>query len=111
MASSSTGDDPWFRALDKFREDLSAEERDVYSNATLENLIDTASAAQKLHQQNSKLQRIASKLQPFTAAIEQYGAALDVYSNTSGVIACPVWGTLRVLLKVCAMQLRILAQR
>lgn len=97
MASPTSSNDPWLCALDRFLADLSEEEREEYSNATLENLFYRASVAQK---QGGNAQSLASRLQSFTAAVEQYGAALDVYANASGLILSPLWGTLRVLLQV-----------
>ncbi|KAF4633554.1 hypothetical protein G7Y89_g4566 [Cudoniella acicularis] len=86
----------WTRARDRFIEDLSAEEKILYSNASLENVFYSASAAQRNHQMNSTTRKVADQLQPLVAAIDQYGGALDIYSNASSVIMSLLWGSLRL---------------
>lgn len=92
--------DAWTRARDRYVEDLSEEEKPIFLDASIENIFYTASVAQKTHQSSSVGRRIGSKLQPVVAAIDQYGKALDVYANTSSLIMCPLWGSIRVLLHV-----------
>lgn len=92
--------DPWELARDRYLEDLSEDEDALFENATIENIFYGASAAQKLHEADSKTRLAARKLKPLVAALEQYGKALDVYSNASPTIMCPLWGSIRVVLQV-----------
>lgn len=93
--------DAWTRARDRFVEDLSDEEKATFlSTNSLEEVFYSASAAQKSHQDKSKSLAAISKLEPLIRAIQQYEGALDVYSNASPLIMCPLWGGVKVLIKV-----------
>ena len=81
-------------------EDLTHEEKQLYMQATPETIYYDASAAEKSHEASSSSRGLMSKLQPFVAAIEQYSQALDVYSNAYPLALSPLWGSIRVLLKV-----------
>ena len=92
--------DPWESARTLFVKDLSNEEQRLFETSTLDNLIDSAVAAQKEHEENSHSRHISKKLEPFVSAIDQYGRALDVYSNSYSIAMTPLWGSVRVLLHV-----------
>lgn len=98
MSSKISSIDAWTLARDRYIEDLTEDEKRIYSTATLENLYYNTSAAEKTHQATSNSRAFVSKLQPFCAAIEQYGEAIDVYANASSLILCPLWGSVRVVL-------------
>ncbi len=93
--------DAWTRAKNRYLEDLTHEEKQLYIQATPETIFYDASAAEKRHEASSTSRRVIHKLQPFVAAIEQYGQALDVYSNAYPLVLSPLWGSIRVLLLVC----------
>lgn len=86
---------PGLAHADRYNEDLSDDEKQLFLNASLESTFYSASAAKKSHKCN-----VASQLQTFAAEIEQYGAALDVYANSWSLILCPLWGSVRVVLHV-----------
>lgn len=92
--------DPWESARTLFMKDLSNEEQKIFKTSTLDNLLESAAAAQKEHEENSRLRHISKKLEPFVSAINQYGHALDVYCNTYSIAMAPLWGSVRVLLHV-----------
>ena len=94
--------DAWAQARDRFLEDLEEPEREMFAQATLENIFYSASAAQKVHEQNSRSRYLASKLDPLLAGIDQYGKAMDVLSQASPFL-CPLWGALRVLIHVSSI--------
>lgn len=95
MALDIFSADAWTRARDRYIEDLSEKEKQLFLNASLETIFYSASVAKKSHRPD-----VASQLQTFVAAIEQYGKALDVYANSSSLILCPLWGSVRVVLHV-----------
>lgn len=95
-----TDNDPWESARTRFVEDLSPEEEELFEKSTLDNLLKSAVAAQKEHEENSHSRHISKKLEPFISAIDQYGRALDAYSNTYSIAMAPLWGSIRVLLHV-----------
>ena len=97
--------DPWLLARDRYVEDLSEDEKVLFTNATIENVFYSASAAQKRHEADSKTRLAARKLKPLVAALDQYGRALDTYSNASPAIMCPLWGSVRVVLQVSPLSL------
>ena len=92
-------------------EDLTQEEKKLYTQATPETILYDASAAEKRHEACSTSRGLTHKLQPFVAAIEQYGQALDVYSNAYPLALSPLWGSVRVLLMVCTPSKAFLGQR
>lgn len=95
--------DAWTRARDRFVEDLSDDEKAAFNSTySLEEVFYSASAAQKLHQDKSKSLAYISKIQPLIKAIQQYETALDVYSNASSLIMCPLWGSMKVLIKIAS---------
>lgn len=94
----------WTRARERYIEDLTDEEKQLFakgSKATLEATLYDASAAEKSHRASSRGRRLTSRiLLPLIDAIEQYGEALDVYANASSTIICPLWGSIRVVMHV-----------
>ena len=93
--------DAWTRARERFTEDLSLEEKELYSKATANSVFYGASAAEKTHKANSSSRRFATeKLRPLVGAIVEYGKALDIYSNAYPLVLSPLWGSIRVVLHV-----------
>ena len=93
--------DAWTRARERFIEDLSLEEKELYSKATANSVFYGASAAEKAHKANSSSRRFATeKLRPLVGAIVEYGTALDVYANAYPLVLSPLWGSIRVVLHV-----------
>lgn len=109
--SNSIAVDPWLLARDRYLEDLSEDEKALFTSASIENIFYSASAAQKLHEADSNSRLAARKLKPLIAALEQYGKALDVISNASPIIMGPLWGSIRVVLQVCPPSLLIILQQ
>ncbi|KAF2786863.1 hypothetical protein K505DRAFT_258984 [Melanomma pulvis-pyrius CBS 109.77] len=91
---------PWETAKNKFLENLSPEEIQQFQNATLENFFYDASSAQKKHARGSRVWELQEKLASLAEGIDDYGKALDVYSNAYGLILCPIWGSVRVVLNI-----------
>ena len=100
MAAHLPSQDAWSRARNRYIQDLTHEEKQMYLQATPETIFYDASAAQKIHEASCTGRGLMHKLQPFVAAIEQYGKALDVYTNAYPLALSPLWGSIRVLLKV-----------
>lgn len=92
--------DPWEAARIQYTKDLSTEEQKLFESATLGNLLDGTIAAQKEHEEKSRLRHVSKKLEPLVSAVSQYGTALDVYTNTYSIAMAPLWGSIRVLLHV-----------
>ena len=92
--------DAWTRARDRYAEDLTAEEKPMFNEASIEKLFYDASVAEKKHAASSKTRDLWNKLEPLVAAIEQYGEAIDIYSNAYPLALCPLWGSVRVVLHV-----------
>lgn len=91
---------PWEAAKATSLVDLSLEEQMRFYNATLENLFYDASVTQEKHAQNNRSWLIQERLSSLVDAISDYDKALDIYSNTYGLILCPIWGGLRVVFHV-----------
>ncbi|KAL8848571.1 MAG: hypothetical protein Q9221_006404 [Calogaya cf. arnoldii] len=100
MASTIPHKDAWARARDRYVEDLSTEEKSLYNTASPESIFYDASAAQKINNSSSSGVKVADKLGPLVAAIEQYGKALDVYANAYPLVLSPLWGSIRIALRL-----------
>ena len=98
--------DPWEAARTRFMKDLSSEEQKLFETATLDNLLDSTTAAQKEHEERSHSRYASKKLEPLVSAVSQYGSALDIYTNTYSIAMAPLWGSIRVLLPVRANYLQ-----
>ncbi|KAL8856574.1 MAG: hypothetical protein Q9178_006803 [Gyalolechia marmorata] len=86
-----------------FFETLSPNEKELFKATILaEQLLEEVKAAEKIHKDKSISKKVAQALKPFVRGIEQYGAALDVISNASAQFACPVWGSIRVILHLAS---------
>jgi hypothetical protein len=91
---------PWEAARESFYEGLLPHERDLYSNATLENIFHDASSSQNSHIRGSRTWRLQERLAPLVESLEEYGKAMDVFVNTCPLILSPLWGSLRLVLLV-----------
>ena len=100
MDSQAQMSDAWIRARNQFVKDLSEDEKRIFFTASPESLLDDAVAAEASHAERSTTRSVMEKLQPFIAAMEQYGTAIDVYSNTYSLALGPIWGSMKVLLRV-----------
>ena len=92
--------DPWTRACEKFKEDLSEEEKRVFSAASPDNLLAGTLISYQRHEANSKSHRVIKALEPFVSTIRDYGAALDVLANTYSLVLSPLWGCIRIILRI-----------
>jgi hypothetical protein len=93
-------DDPWAVAKTRFIADLDDKERELFHNASLENLYYSASNVNRQDSENSKTRITIRKLGPLVSAIENYGKALDTFSNIAPLYLAPIWGSIRVVLVV-----------
>lgn len=92
--------DPWAIARSQYVADLSEDERILFDHATLENLLQASTEEQSSHQQQSRSREILPRLKPFLSAVEDFGTAFDVISNTYSIALAPLWGALRVILRL-----------
>jgi hypothetical protein len=92
--------DAWEEARALYMEDLTPDEQKAFADASLENIFHDASNAEKSHERASISRGLITKLKPLVEGISQYGQALDVFSNTSSLILCPLWGSIKILLHV-----------
>lgn len=95
--------DAWTRAKERYVEDLTEDERRLYSQPTPEMLFYNASAAQKRYSAGSTSFSALKKLEPLWSAIEQYSQAMDVYANAYPLVLSPLWGSIRVVLHVSCL--------
>ncbi|KAK0118571.1 hypothetical protein ONS95_007457 [Cadophora gregata] len=97
-AAPNGSDDPWTLAKDRFLSGLDPTERDIFNNATLENLFYTTSNENRTDAEKSRVRAVAKKLGPLVSAIESYGKALDTFAQIAPLYLSPIWGSIRVLL-------------
>ncbi|KAF2279072.1 uncharacterized protein EI97DRAFT_484903 [Westerdykella ornata] len=91
---------PWETAKAQFLEQLTPEEKQCFESATLENIFYQTSAAQKRHANGSNSWAMQERISSLVDAIEEYGKALDVYANAFPLVLSPLWGSIRVILKI-----------
>ncbi|KAH7348858.1 hypothetical protein BKA65DRAFT_550923 [Rhexocercosporidium sp. MPI-PUGE-AT-0058] len=97
-AAPDGSDDPWALAKARFLSDLDPSERDLFNNATLENLYYTTSNSNRDDAEKSRMRAVVAKLGPLVSAIESYGKALDTFAQIAPLYLLPIWGSIRVLL-------------
>ncbi|KAJ5228992.1 hypothetical protein N7489_009700 [Penicillium chrysogenum] len=98
-SKDSTIDDECHDAIQKFFEDLSADETALFEATTRsQQLIDDLQNID--NKQKGKISRkVAPKLKAFIAGVEQYGGALDVVAGSVSMMS-PIWASVRVVLKI-----------
>jgi len=90
----------WESARERFLEGLPEKSKQLFETASPENLFSSANAVHSRYVVGSRLRKVQEKLQPMIDCVEDYGKALDVLANTSSLLLCPLWGSLRVLIHV-----------
>jgi hypothetical protein len=96
-ATASAEVDLWQLAKDRYLEGLDSDERNLFNEATIENLYYKTSNESRDERKRTTSSAIR-KLQPLVAALKDYGEAFDVYTNISAIPLAPIWGSIRVLL-------------
>jgi nucleoside-triphosphatase THEP1 len=99
ISSNGAKIEPWITARSRFLDGLSdSTQRQLFENATLENMFFTASAGFQQHE-SSKLSAIARKrVKPLLESLDGFSKALDVLSQSSASVLCPLWGGIRIVL-------------
>jgi hypothetical protein len=103
MASANiTDDSPWELAKARFLASLDANtnEKELFENATLENIYYATSVADRDDAENSKTRAAVRQLAPLVSAIESYGKAVDTFAQIAPLYLSPIWGCIRVILVV-----------
>lgn len=95
----SNGRDAWKIAKDRFTDGLTPDQKKEFQDVKIEEIFYAASAAQK-QASTSKIWRFPKKMMPLVNAMNMYAQSFDVISNSLSSILCPVWGSLRIVLKV-----------
>ena len=90
--------DPWTIAKARFLSGLDDQERNLFNEATIENLYYSSSNLERQDQKESKSRAVLRELQPLISAVEDYGKALDTYVNIAPTYLAPIWGSIRVIL-------------
>ncbi|KUJ07177.1 uncharacterized protein LY89DRAFT_370709 [Mollisia scopiformis] len=88
----------WALAKARSIDDLEPSERQLYDNATLENIYYSTSNTVRSDGENSKTRNVIRKLGPLVSAIQSYGTAMDAFSQIAPLYLSPIWGSIRVLL-------------
>ena len=97
---TNASQDPWELAKSRSLQDLDLHEKDLFNNATLENIYYSTSNTNREDAQNSKTRVVVRRLGPLVSAIESYGGAFDTFAQISPQYLSPIWGSIRVLLVV-----------
>lgn len=99
---ANASQDPWELAKSRFLDDLEPHEKELFNNATLENIYYSTSNINRDDAENSKTRAVVRKLGPLVSAIESYGGAFDTLAQISPQYLSPIWGSIRVLLVVAS---------
>jgi hypothetical protein len=100
--NANPGQDPWELAKSRFLEDLEPREKEIFNNATLENIYYSTSNANRDDAEKSKTRGVVKRLGPLVSAIESYGGAFDAFAQISPQYLSPIWGSIRVVLVVAS---------
>lgn len=97
---TSASPDPWELAKSRFLQDLEPHEKDIFNNATLENIYYSTSNINRDDAEKSRIRGVSRRLGPLVSAIESYGGAFDAFTQISPQYLSPIWGSIRVILVV-----------
>jgi hypothetical protein len=97
-APTNASQDPWELAKARFLEDLGPHEKELFNNATLENIYCSTSNTNREDAEKSKTRGVVRKLGPLVSAIESYGGAGDAFAQISPQYLSPIWGSIRIVL-------------
>ena len=81
-------------------EDLTEEEKRLFTSAPPQNLLVGAQSAYEKYDSNSKLRAAEKTLAPLVAVISGYASAWDVLSNAYSLVLSPLWVSIRIVLQV-----------
>lgn len=80
---TSASPDPWELAKSRFLQDLEPHEKDIFNNATLENIYYSTSNINRDDAEKSRIRGVSRRLGPLVSAIESYGGAFDAFTQIS----------------------------
>jgi hypothetical protein len=100
--NKDNSEDPWALAKARFLEDLEPHEKELFNNATLENIYYSTSNTNRDDAEKSKTRGVVRKLGPLVSAIESYGSAFDAFAQISPQYLLPIWGSIRVVLVIAS---------
>jgi predicted DNA-binding protein YlxM (UPF0122 family) len=92
--------DPWQKAVHVYQQTLTEKERKLFSDSKAEDILHDVALQEAAQRERSRTRAFGDRIQPLLASIEQYGKALDILPNSSTLILSPLWGSLRILLRV-----------
>ena len=97
-APAAASQEPFERALAKFKMGLKKRDQDKFKNTTLADVKRKIGEIQRQQHASRRLTAL-NRLQPFLEAMQQFGKAIAIFANTNEIIAY-VWGPLKLLLEI-----------
>ncbi|KAF2401895.1 hypothetical protein EJ06DRAFT_366716 [Trichodelitschia bisporula] len=85
-------------AKNLFLAELPPDQKEVFKATTLDNIFSQAKSTFQKRVDENHVLRAQRKLKPLIDCLEGYGQAMDTLSQTSTLILCPIWGSIRVVL-------------
>jgi hypothetical protein len=96
---------PLWRAFERFRSTLDAEERAAFTSVTLGEVLVNVRDLDRVHAASSKSRCAARRLEPFFHFLDRYGRALDSMVQVYPYPSALIWGMVRVILEVILLML------
>ena len=79
---------------------LSTEDQKLFQFTTADDARVAIKDAQSLYDKDHKHGAVWQAVNSFLNGVENYGKAIDVFVSTAPLFLAPVWGTVRVFIKV-----------
>ena len=100
--------DPFETARQSFLSKLDSKERKDFDATEPENILSEVKSLEKTHKDKDLTRKLLQKTNPVLRGLEKYGKALDVIANTKPEVLSLLWGSIRIILKVCIGDLMVM---
>ena len=91
----------WDLAKIQCLDGLSDEDKQLFEFSTADDARVAIKDAQALYDKDHKHGRVWGCVNALVGGLETYGRAVDTFVSTTPLFLAPVWGTVRVIMKVC----------
>lgn len=102
ILSERDGNDqsPLWKAFQRFRATLDAEERATFTSDTLGEVLINVRKLDQIHAASSRTRFVTRRLEPFFRFLDRYGRALDSMVQVYPYPSALIWGVVRVIFEV-----------
>lgn len=91
----------WDLAKTQCLDGLSNEDKKLFEFSTADDARVAIKDAQTLYDKEHKHGRVWACVNALVTGLDAYSSAINVFVNTAPLFLAPIWGTVRVFMKVC----------